>query len=122
MFGKRSPNTDSETQVAEELFGTVRMALPNGEIVVGKIPSLKQQLEFIRLCEQIESPSARLELQSDFPKAVGLEAELNRLRWPEFVDVVMRFFFRPGSLETWSEPTVETDGRSETNQEGDSKT
>lgn len=92
---------------AMECFGEIELTLPNGRQVRGKVPTLKQQLEVMALCEDIAcgKRGAQMKLVMQFPKLVNLEEELNQLTFEEFFDVVNRFFGRRGSGNGKTEQT-----------------
>lgn len=95
---------------AQECFGEIHLTLPNGREVVGRVPTLREQLQVMNLMEDVARGKfkARFKLVEWFPKLVGLQSELNELTIEEFFDVVNRFFGRRGSgngkLEQTGEP------------------
>lgn len=84
---------------AKECFGEIELTLPNGRQCVGKVPTLKQQIEVMNLVNRVAQghSKSQLRLVEWFPKLVGLDEELNQLTFEEFFDVVNRFFGRRGS-------------------------
>ena len=90
MFGRNA---------ASECFNDIKLTLPSGREVTGRVPTLKRAMYFMGMLEEVSkgNQKARLLLMDQFPKEVGLEKELNELTVEEFFDVVNVFFARRGS-------------------------
>lgn len=98
-------------------YAGLPLTLPSGETCVGQIPTLKESFRFLGLFHRMQNgdPKAAQELIDTFPRAVGLEAELNRLTLPEFWEVVAAFFSPRSPRTPQSEPTDRGgNGRAET--------
>jgi len=72
-------------------YAGIRLTLPNGREVTGKVLPLKRAVYYINLWGK---PESRDQLLLEFPKEVGLEAEMDELTVEECWEVVDAFFGR----------------------------